>query len=278
MPQTNTNNFSNNLVNRQIVYSIYNTLIIASLLIQILVLKLYEIIDGIIFTFYTAVILLYICSTICSIIKSILYIKNKNRLNNDLELSLFQRNSRFFNSKIHQLLNVLLFILALVLGIIFYANGSINKLPIMYTVQIIIISGIPLIMISGLLLSVVLNIGFTIGDICNYINNRDTNINNSINNDEINNSINVNRINRHIITRNTYNINIVVPLPILSEQIKEIETPNEKNCSICLDEESNEKVWLELICNHKYHKTCIERWFLEHTSCPLCRQEVLNLV
>ena len=29
-----------------------------------------------------------------------------------------------------------------------------------------------------------------------------------------------------------------------------------------------------LICNHKFHNTCINKWLDSHNTCPLCRREV----
>ena len=38
------------------------------------------------------------------------------------------------------------------------------------------------------------------------------------------------------------------------------------DCSICLTVIENEE--LELDCNHKYHKKCIDTWLLNHDKCP----------
>jgi hypothetical protein len=40
-------------------------------------------------------------------------------------------------------------------------------------------------------------------------------------------------------------------------------------CSICLERIFEEKY--VLICDHTYHKACIDRWFKKENSCPLCR-------
>jgi hypothetical protein len=45
------------------------------------------------------------------------------------------------------------------------------------------------------------------------------------------------------------------------------------SCSICLDSKSQESI--ELVCGHKFHKSCFLKWS-EHSlnySCPLCRQD-----
>tara|TARA_B100001063_G_scaffold211705_1_gene210196 strand:+ start:435 stop:869 length:435 start_codon:yes stop_codon:yes gene_type:complete len=56
--------------------------------------------------------------------------------------------------------------------------------------------------------------------------------------------------------------------------IEETQSPLHKSlftCCICLDEsEENIKT---LLCGHKYHKECIEKWFTKEETCPLCRDE-----
>lgn len=51
-------------------------------------------------------------------------------------------------------------------------------------------------------------------------------------------------------------------------------------CSICLQNvESGARV-CKLVCNHKYHKTCIFKWFSQcmtsniSVHCPMCRQNL----
>ena len=44
-------------------------------------------------------------------------------------------------------------------------------------------------------------------------------------------------------------------------------------CSICLDELNNFPQ-TKILCNHKFHKKCIMKWFKNNTSCPVCRQDV----
>ena len=44
-------------------------------------------------------------------------------------------------------------------------------------------------------------------------------------------------------------------------------------CIICL-EEYNRYIFepkTKLLCGHKYHKRCIDRWLLQNPSCPYCR-------
>lgn len=50
-------------------------------------------------------------------------------------------------------------------------------------------------------------------------------------------------------------------------------------CPICLNNyESNDVVaGSSKRCRHIFHKSCLERWLRNQSSCPYCRQELLNL-
>ena len=50
---------------------------------------------------------------------------------------------------------------------------------------------------------------------------------------------------------------------------------NNKNCSICLDEFNENEILFQLICNHYYHKKCINDWLRKNRSCPLCRTDLV---
>lgn len=44
-------------------------------------------------------------------------------------------------------------------------------------------------------------------------------------------------------------------------------------CSICLD--TNRAIYVEVPCEHKFHKSCIKRWIdAGHNNCPLCRADL----
>ncbi|KAJ7959541.1 RING-H2 finger protein [Quillaja saponaria] len=50
------------------------------------------------------------------------------------------------------------------------------------------------------------------------------------------------------------------------------------DCPICLGEFiDGEKVRLLPKCNHGFHVSCIDTWLLSHSSCPTCRQSLLEL-
>ena len=59
--------------------------------------------------------------------------------------------------------------------------------------------------------------------------------------------------------------------PDPSEMIEEGK-PSEMQCSIChCMIESGQIIRKINNCNHIFHHQCIDTWFLNHSSCPLCR-------
>ncbi|PFH31390.1 zinc finger, C3HC4 type (RING finger) domain-containing protein [Besnoitia besnoiti] len=49
-----------------------------------------------------------------------------------------------------------------------------------------------------------------------------------------------------------------------------------RECLICRMEYDDEERLRRLPCLHAFHAECVERWLSDHTSCPLCRFEVMN--
>jgi len=45
-------------------------------------------------------------------------------------------------------------------------------------------------------------------------------------------------------------------------------------CSICLDIFNDDDILRKMPCNHYYHQTCIDEWFKNHNTCPICRQNI----
>lgn len=56
-------------------------------------------------------------------------------------------------------------------------------------------------------------------------------------------------------------------------QEKEIKI-EEEECSICLDDKTNEVM---LKCKHSYCKDCIELWERNNKTCPLCRKIIKRI-
>ena len=65
----------------------------------------------------------------------------------------------------------------------------------------------------------------------------------------------------------------------LSECTKlQVYTPKSKKnkiCSICMEEILTNQIVRVLNCGHQYHHQCIDKWFIQHKSCPYCR-EIFN--
>ncbi|KAK9068448.1 hypothetical protein SSX86_012562 [Deinandra increscens subsp. villosa] len=50
----------------------------------------------------------------------------------------------------------------------------------------------------------------------------------------------------------------------------------QSECAVCLgDLEDGDRVRLLPSCKHLFHVTCIDEWFVGHTSCPVCRVPVV---
>lgn len=71
---------------------------------------------------------------------------------------------------------------------------------------------------------------------------------------------------------------ILDTIPILSYTTKKCELfrVDQTECAVCLgDLEDEDKVRLLPNCRHAFHVPCIDRWFLGHSSCPVCRSPVV---
>jgi hypothetical protein len=73
---------------------------------------------------------------------------------------------------------------------------------------------------------------------------------------------------------------IVAPTP---EQIAQatiltsIEPPADVVCAICQDhvtEEGNQEWRYIRHCHHKFHRSCVDRWFSSNVHCPVCRYDI----
>ncbi|KAK3226669.1 hypothetical protein Dsin_006531 [Dipteronia sinensis] len=71
---------------------------------------------------------------------------------------------------------------------------------------------------------------------------------------------------------------ILITIPILSYSTNETNAfrVDQSECVICLGElEDGEMVRLLPNCRHAFHVTCIDDWFLGHSSCPVCRSPII---
>lgn len=52
---------------------------------------------------------------------------------------------------------------------------------------------------------------------------------------------------------------------------------NIDDCVICLEPLLFENSIITTVCNHVYHKTCLNSWFdSKHYMCPICRKEIMH--
>ncbi|KAF5809778.1 putative transcription factor C2H2 family [Helianthus annuus] len=72
---------------------------------------------------------------------------------------------------------------------------------------------------------------------------------------------------------------IVKMIPV-TQFIRKSESDKGKSteCAICLGEYEDDE-WVKTIptCSHVFHVSCIDTWFQSHSSCPLCRSDVVDL-
>ncbi|ESO01506.1 hypothetical protein HELRODRAFT_81493 [Helobdella robusta] len=45
-------------------------------------------------------------------------------------------------------------------------------------------------------------------------------------------------------------------------------------CIVCLDEFVEDMFVCELVCKHAFHYQCCREWFINKTSCPICRRKM----
>jgi hypothetical protein len=59
------------------------------------------------------------------------------------------------------------------------------------------------------------------------------------------------------------------------------ETPDKSTdadcCSVCLSSYEEGELLIVLPCRHHYHKLCLSEWLSGHTTCPLCKHDLLPL-
>jgi hypothetical protein len=54
----------------------------------------------------------------------------------------------------------------------------------------------------------------------------------------------------------------------------DLNIPEPKDCSICLEKLIDDDIELELPCKHRFHVYCIQRWAGINKNCPLCRKTI----
>ena len=60
---------------------------------------------------------------------------------------------------------------------------------------------------------------------------------------------------------------------ILSIYVREGD--NIERCPICYDELKTFQIVRTIVCNHQFHYDCVDKWFYQNRTCPMCRYELL---
>jgi hypothetical protein len=65
----------------------------------------------------------------------------------------------------------------------------------------------------------------------------------------------------------------------VSQDEKEHGCEDTYSCSICQNEQEEEEEEKEMVttkCNHVFHSTCLKKWVLIKTICPMCRASLIK--
>lgn len=253
---------------KEILSTLFYTSLLSSFWFMVFEFNLYTLFNSVLFGFYICLLCVYSLINLINIYETYIYLSNYRNILDERCLNIIRTNNCFYRNKIKGLLFSLAYILSIILAITFFGSETYKLFPFYMIFPIIILSSIPFIILFICIILVVFNISsniyITAIHIRNSINSHNTNVN----------------ITRERRTNNlNYNINVVLPLnQVASQEISNIsQTQNNNTCSICLEEDKNNE-WCSLVCKHTYHISCINKWLYENSTCPLCRQEVLNLV
>ena len=73
---------------------------------------------------------------------------------------------------------------------------------------------------------------------------------------------------------NSLNPVLVIPTQEqISNEIEDYIHPSIQQCSICQDDISSGGARLR-VCQHSFHRTCIQTWFGASVRCPVCRRDI----
>jgi|Laugrespbdmm15dd_1035085.scaffolds.fasta_scaffold41320_2 hypothetical protein len=71
-----------------------------------------------------------------------------------------------------------------------------------------------------------------------------------------------------------YNPVLVTPTQEqIDEELEDYIHPSLQQCSICQDDISSAGVRLR-VCQHSFHRSCIQTWFGASVRCPVCRRDI----
>ena len=66
----------------------------------------------------------------------------------------------------------------------------------------------------------------------------------------------------------------VIPTPAqIASELQELSASSVQSCSICQEQIASGGVQLR-VCQHVYHRECIQTWFQASCRCPVCRRDI----
>ena len=87
----------------------------------------------------------------------------------------------------------------------------------------------------------------------------------------------IQRNNRIVLNEDDIDIEISSGNTETNNYIKILKTNNaeDKECSICLEEFTNNDEYFKFECNHTFHEKCITKWSKKNKNCPNCRKVII---
>ena len=61
---------------------------------------------------------------------------------------------------------------------------------------------------------------------------------------------------------------------IEAQTYEKLEDKTNKSCIICFEEYDSQSLIYNLKCKHIFHKGCLDTWFKNNPTCPLCRLNI----
>jgi hypothetical protein len=56
------------------------------------------------------------------------------------------------------------------------------------------------------------------------------------------------------------------------------DTHIQDSCAVCQNPYKLNDLYRTLLCEHNFHSVCIDKWFEDHVTCPICRADMRDLV
>lgn len=59
----------------------------------------------------------------------------------------------------------------------------------------------------------------------------------------------------------------------IADELQDFTSSSQQTCAICQDAISSDGARLR-VCQHVYHRSCIQTWFCASVRCPVCRRDI----